>query len=149
MAFIVSLLATPITAILYPEPPPVYEVRFYTLRSRSEIGETVRFVLENRHTLSFCYGGLSPWTVAREVMGEWRRVELHWDAATLSILPPGESLRGSWRAETEREPWPDEFGLVDVLPGLYHVRIGGALCDRIGDESIEVLELRAYFSLIL
>ncbi|HLA47220.1 MAG TPA: hypothetical protein VJ207_06580 [Thermoplasmata archaeon] len=78
--------------------------------------------------------------------GEWKRVEVHDDAAMLSILAPGGSLGGSWRAETD--PYREGYGLAEVQPGEYRVTIGGALCDRIGDETVEVLILHAHFVLV-
>ena len=121
------------------------ELRFHVLRESYRLGEVVEFVLENLHTSSFCYGGFSPFSISRSMGADWQLVELLDDAATMSIMAPGETLHGGWKAVNDTDR--DLLGLAEVAPGDYRVVASGGLCKSQGDPSATPIELIAAFRL--
>ena len=146
VVLVTGLIAVPMAAILWPQPSPQLEIRFYTLRSTYEIGEGVGFILENRHLKSLCYGGNIPWRVYREVSGTWELVwAARWDAATIWVLAPGESRHWSWGAGNST----GDARFAPVLPGHYRISLGGSMCETVYDYSNLETSIRffAYFEL--
>ena len=131
--------------LVYLSPGPVPEIRFYVLSDTYRLGETVEFALENRHTLSFCHGGVNPWRVYRLVNDTWERVEVHDDVPAFYSVAPGNARQWSWRAEND--PERAEFGLPEVAAGDYRVEVSGSLCLSTSDPDPTAVLVRAAFRL--
>lgn len=127
------------------------EIRFFTLKDTYRLGEDVVFRLDNNHTLHFCTHQI-PWTITRQIDGQWQRVESHLSFDALTSVAPGESAQWRWKAETY-PLWGEyglaDFGLAEVTPGEYRIRVSGWLCPSLDELSFESggLVLSAFFTI--
>ena len=83
------------------------------------IGDEVGFVLHNGRNDPVMMSCASPWSVRRDIGGEWKLVEEHVCAAMVVMLEPGESRQWAWTAETQT----DHPNLAPVEPGRYRIDI--------------------------
>ncbi|MEE9173734.1 MAG: hypothetical protein V3U30_02015 [Thermoplasmata archaeon] len=140
------LITITVGAVLY-QPPPQVDIRLVTSEESYRLGQWVDVQLENRGPFTLCTHALWPWGIARQVDDEWRGV------ATITMLlewgrgiGPGGTLRWGWVAENE--PYWEESGFPEVLPGEYRFGFRGWLCGDMAPEPTQHLALFAHFKLV-
>lgn len=110
-------------------------VEFGAQRPTYRVGDTLRFSIRNGLPLNITLRGERPWTIYRDVDGEWKPVASEAPWGRNLTLAPFISVSWEWRAEGET----GDGDLVPVGPGLYRI-------DLIIEYSSHRV-LRAYFSL--
>ena len=116
---------------------PALKAVFATVEPGYAVGESVRFSLRNEGEITVTLPSSAPWSIERDVDGNWRSVETHYSAGMQVYVGRGETVSWSWKAESQQYP-----GLFPVEPAEYRIRLS------LVGESPTMIELVCTFTLV-
>ncbi len=139
------VIAITVGAVLY-QPPPQADIRLVTNQESYRLGQRVDVRLENRGPFILCTPDMWPWSLARQVGDEWQGVGTITVSLAEGSIWPGQTVTYGWVAENE--PFWEESGFAQVLPGQYRFGFDGWLCGDNAPEPRKDVSFYAYFELV-